>query len=98
MDVIIIMVIGVLFGSKVIPDRCKKIVEKIQFLSVILLIFIMGVSLGRTEGFVENIMELGFVSGVYAIVPIIFSVIFVYMLTKNWDDISSGEEVEEELL
>ncbi len=83
MEVIIIMLVGVFVGHKFCSEKYKNIVEKIQFLCVFLLIFLMGVSLGNQEDFISKIVELGLVGLLYAIVPIVFSILVVYMLTKK---------------
>ncbi len=82
LDVIIIMLIGVIVGNKIFPQKLKMINENFQIVTVIVLIFTMGVSLGKEADFLENLFTLGAVSILYAIVPIIFSVISVYFLTK----------------
>ncbi len=83
MGVIAIMLVGVLLGNKLLPHKCKSLIEKIQFFCVVVLIFIMGVSIGSTEGVFYDLLNIGLTSTVYAIVPIIFSVFFVYALTKK---------------
>lgn len=83
MDIILIMLIGAIIGKKFFPSRLKKINEHLQMICVISLIFLMGVSLGQTEGFLNEIYEIGFVSVIFSIVPMIFSLLLVYFLSKT---------------
>jgi uncharacterized membrane protein YbjE (DUF340 family) len=55
-----------------------------------LLIFCMGLSLGKRENFLEELSTLGIQSIILAVIPICFSVIVVYLLTKRWK--LSGKE------
>ncbi len=83
MEVIVIMLVGVIFGKTLIPAKYSNGVEKIQFFSIVALIFLMGVSLGTDEDFFSDLLYLGLASFIYAIIPIIFSTLLVYYLTKK---------------
>lgn len=76
------MFIGILFGKKML--KYKEINEKMQLICVVMLIFLMGISLGKEKQILENLLELGLISTVYAIIPIIFSTAFVYILTEKY--------------
>lgn len=80
--VLIIMAVGIIFGIKIFPKKLDKINSKVQIISISILIFCMGVSLGGRESFIRELSELGIKSLIYSLIPIIFSVIAVYILTK----------------
>lgn len=78
------MAIGVFIGFKWFPQKYNTINSKLQLICTAILIFSMGVLLGNRPNFFEDIKELGFESIVLAIIPIILSIIFVYILTKKF--------------
>ncbi len=83
MDILIIMIIGILFGSFIIKGKGSKILEKIQTISCLLLIFLLGISLGKKDNFFSDLSNLGIDSFIFFIVPTFFSVLVVYLLTRK---------------
>lgn len=83
MDVILIMCLGILVGRLFIPDCAKKSNERISLMCTFLLIFSMGVMLGKKEHFLEELSSLGFSSLLFFILPTVFSIIIVFLLTKK---------------
>ena len=83
MVVLMIMAVGVLIGFKWFPERFQKLNGQIQVLSIVVLIFCMGVSLGNNPTFIEDLFSLGYKSLVFAVLPIIGSIVIVYYLTKK---------------
>lgn len=81
MDVILIMCLGVLVGSRFFPKQHKKLCERLQVVCTLALIFCMGVMLGQRPGFLQELGQLGLQSLVFCLVPVTFSVLFVYLLT-----------------
>ena len=81
MDVILIMCLGVLVGSRFFPKQYKKLCERLQVVCTLALIFCMGVMLGQRPGFLQERGQLGLQSLVFCLVPVAFSVLFVYLLT-----------------
>lgn len=79
-----IMFIGVLIGYFFSPKKYAGFNAKLQMVCTAVLIFSMGVSLGSREGFFRELSSLGLKSAVFSVVPIIFSVIAVYLLTKRF--------------
>lgn len=59
MDVLMIMGLGVLAGRFLIPNRTKKGNEIISLTCTFLLIFSMGVTLGRNDNFLKDLSSLG---------------------------------------
>lgn len=86
-----IMFVGVLIGYFFSPEKFAGFNAKLQIICTAVLIFSMGVSLGSREGFFAELSSLGLKSAVFAIIPIIFSVIAVYLLTKRFMKPKKGE-------
>lgn len=84
MVVEMIMLVGVLIGYFAPLKKYAAFNSRLQMVCTAVLIFSMGVSLGNRENFFSELAELGLESAVYSIVPIIFSVIAVYLLTKRF--------------
>lgn len=82
MDVILVMCLGIIAGRFLIPKKAKKINEIVSASATCLLIFSMGVMLGKKENFIAELSSLGLSSLVLFIFPTLFSIIIVYILTK----------------
>lgn len=80
----IIMFVGVLIGYFFSPKKFAGFNARLQMVCTAVLIFSMGVSLGNRESFFAELAELGIESAIFSIVPIIFSVIAVFLLTKRF--------------
>lgn len=84
----LIMLIGVVCGFYLLKLRehtkvkLLMINNKAQVIIVIAIIFIMGINLGSMHNFNEKIWNLGYQSILFAVIPTIFSIILVYILTK----------------
>lgn len=86
MEILIFMLIGVLIGRFCFPKKLKKLNEKMQVFMTMLLIFAMGVMLGRRENLIHELSSLGFKSLIFCLIPIILSTIIVYFLTERFFD------------
>ena len=84
MTVLIMLMIGTLIGFKFFPVKWKKWNERIQIMSTAVLIFTMGVTLGSKPNFIKEFITLGGDSLILAIIPIVFSILLVYVLTKRF--------------
>lgn len=84
MQILIIMSLGCLIGAIFFPKQFKHKNEKLQVICTILLIFCMGIMLGKRENFMDDIVSLGFTSFLYFFVPTLFSTILVYFLTNSF--------------
>ena len=82
MAIFIVMIIGILIGLKWFPAKWNKINSAIQLVCTAVLIFSMGVSLGSRPDFINEVSTLGIQSLMYAVIPIVFSIIIVYFLTE----------------
>lgn len=83
MMIFVILAAGVLIGAKFFPSSLKKWNEKLQYLSIALLLFAMGISLGSRENFWEELLTLGFDSLILALLPMVLSALLVYLITKK---------------
>lgn len=82
MIILMIMAIGVLIGAWIFPKKWHAYNNKVQIISIIVLIFCMGTTLGSNSDFMDKLLGVGFKGFVFAIIPIILSVGMVYLLTK----------------
>ena len=71
MDILIIMCIGMLIGRCKLLRRMKKKNEYLSLACTFILIFSMGVTLGLT-------------SLLFCLIPMAFSILFVYVLTQRF--------------
>lgn len=88
---LVAMSVGVLIGLRLFPAKYKRFNELLQMACTAVLIFCMGLSLGNREGFPQELASLGFQSLVLAVIPIVLSILAVYLLTKKWHT-ESGEK------
>ncbi len=92
MDILVVMGIGILVGSKFFPEKHKKKNEKMQIVCTVLIIFSMGVLLGKRENFIQELSTLGFTSFLYFLIPTVFSTLIVYLLTMLFMKKNSKEK------
>lgn len=92
MDILLVMCVGVLVGNKLFPVKYRKWNERLQVACTVLLIFSMGVTLGRRENFLSELAALGWQSFLFFFVPTFFSTILVYLLTKRFMDEKEDSE------
>ena len=92
MDILITMCIGMIVGNKLFPRRYKKTTENLQVLCTILLIFSMGVKLGKRENFIQEISILGWNSFIFFFIPSLFSLIIVFLLTRYFIEKKENKE------
>lgn len=84
MEILPIMIVGVLIGRFIFPENLKSLNEKLQIICTLVLIFAMGVMLGKRENFLAELSTLGVQSLVFCLIPVIFSIILVYVLTRRF--------------
>ena len=92
MDILIAMCIGMIVGNKFFSQKYKKITENLQVLCTILLIFSMGVKLGKRENFLQEISILGWHSFIFFFIPSLFSLIIVFFLTRYFIEKRENKE------
>lgn len=95
MVVLIVMCLGILAGRFIVPKSLKKVNDIISVLCTFLLIFSMGVMLGRKENFIQELATLGFSSLLFLLIPTILSIIIVYLLTKYFLEKKTGSKKQD---
>lgn len=96
MDVIIVMCLGILAGRFLVPKGARKGNDRISMVCTALLIFSMGVMLGRKEHFLEELSSLGLSSLLFFLVPTALSILVVFFLSRKYLRKNDSEEKEEE--
>lgn len=76
------MCIGIAWGLTFFKRKYNKYNNIVQTVAIMLTIFCMGVGLGSSPTFVKDLISAGSKSLVYAVLPIIFSILLVYPLTS----------------
>ena len=82
MLILILMAVGALIGLKWFPARYARLNSWLQLICTGFLIFCMGVSLGRKQNFFNDLFSLGWQSLVFAVIPIVLSILVVYALSR----------------
>ena len=90
MSILVVMFAGVLVGALVFPEKYKKHNELLQVVCTVLLIFSMGVMLGRREGFLQQLASMGLLSLLFAVASIAASTVLVFLLTRWLMDKKKG--------
>ena len=76
------LVLGIALGMTInFSEKFKFFNKKLQYLGVLVLLFIMGAKLGLDKTLLINLKPLGFKSLVFAILTSIFSIFMVYLVT-----------------
>ena len=83
MVILMIMAVGMLIGGWIFPQKWHAYNNKLQVVSIVILIFCMGVNLGSNENFMHQLPKMGLKGFIFAIIPIILSVAVVYLLTRR---------------
>lgn len=96
MDVIIVMCLGILAGRFLVPKGARKGNDRISMVCTALLIFSMGVMLGRKEHFLEELSSLGLSSLLFFLVPTALSILVVFFLTKKFMQKDKSDKKEED--
>lgn len=80
---IFILAIGIIVGYK--EKGHKKLLERLdifQILALIFLLFVMGLRIGADEQVIKSINVLGAKALLFAVMSIVFSVLFVWIIRK----------------
>ncbi len=81
---IVIMIFGAFLGNrKLIPKVLMKKIDTIQFLCLLLLLFIMGVSIGLDEEVIQSFGTIGVQGIIFALSSIVFSIIGVRLIASK---------------
>ncbi|NBG87637.1 LysO family transporter [Isachenkonia alkalipeptolytica] len=81
---IAIMIFGAFLGNrKLIPKPLMKKIDTIQFLCLLLLLFIMGVSIGLDEEVIQSFGTIGVQGIIFAVASILFSILGVRLIASK---------------
>jgi uncharacterized membrane protein YbjE (DUF340 family) len=81
--IIIFFGLGIIIGLfQLIPKQYMKFNSKLQTISLIILIFGMGTSIGGDEKILKSLNEVGLKAFAFAILSIIFSIIILFIFSK----------------
>jgi uncharacterized membrane protein YbjE (DUF340 family) len=82
--IILFMACGIAVGA-LVPFNEKHVgmLEKLQTFGVILLLFVMGLSMGLDRKLLSQLSTLGLKALLFAGLTTVFSIAGVYLLTKN---------------
>lgn len=81
---IAIMIFGAFLGNrKLLPNVLMKRMDTIQFLCLLLLLFIMGVSIGLDDEVIRSFGTIGIQGIIFALASIIFSIIGVRLIASK---------------
>lgn len=84
MDILVVMCIGILVGRIPFLRRVKKGNETLSLLCTFVLIFSMGVMLGKKDNFFAELSSLGITSLLFCLIPTACSILLVYFLTQKF--------------
>lgn len=91
-----VMCFGIIVGNRLFQEKHKRKNEYLQIFCTVLLIFSMGVMLGKKENFFTDLASLGLKSFLYFIIPTGLSLFFVYFLTTRFMNHKDKEIDEKE--
>lgn len=81
--ILIFLFAGIFIGGSVkMTDKMKLINSKLQHLGVVLLLFVMGASIGIDKNLLMKFQILGFKASIFAVLTTVFSVIVVYLTSQ----------------
>lgn len=83
MGIFIVMIAGIFLGRIHKLRKFKHWNERFSMISTFVLIFCMGVILGRKENFLQELTTLGLQSFLFCAIPTGLSVLLVYLMTRR---------------
>ena len=78
--IVLILIGGVLGNRRLLPEWVMKYMDQIQFICLLLLLFIMGVSIGLDEEVIRSFGTIGMQGIFFAVASIVFSVLGVKLI------------------
>ena len=91
-DIFLVVGIGFFIGYKgLIKEKGIKLNSKLQTVWLMLLIFCMGVSIGRNGDIVKNLPLLGGKAILFAVMTSVCSIIVVYILSNLFLEKEGGK-------
>ena len=80
---IALMCLGIAIGKWLFPQKWQKANNCLQTVLTILLIFTMGVSIGRNDALLQNLATLGLARALFCLFSMGASVLAVYCATRK---------------
>lgn len=82
-SIIIVLVIGMIIGINIkASDQIKKIISKMQFVGVMILLFAMGAGLGLNKELLKNLKTMGYEAFIFAFLTSLLSILLVYISSR----------------
>lgn len=79
------LLLGVAVGAMIkFNEKQVKIISQLQTLGVLVLLFVMGISVGVNPDIVSKLSEIGISSLVFAVLTTFMSVVVVYFVTTMY--------------
>lgn len=88
---ILLMCAGMLVGKLLFPERWANANSRLQVVLTVLLIFTMGVSIGRNDDLLGNLASIGLDSALFCVIPMAASVAIVYVVGRRTFAAREGE-------
>ena len=92
MQTIVLMCIGIAVGKWVFPKKWGRANSFLQTALTILLIFVMGVTIGKDDDLLQNLASIGLDSMLFCLIPTALSLLLVYILSKRILDKTRGDK------
>lgn len=78
-----ILILGAIIGyMDKISEKIESNLNVIQNISLLFLLFVMGITIGINEEVITNLFSIGIKAGIISVSSIIFSIIFVSIIGK----------------
>lgn len=88
---IALMCLGAVVGKFVLPRWWARANSRVQLVLTVLLIFTMGVSIGRNEDLLRNLTTIGLDSALFCLIPMAASVVLAHLLARRTFGAREGE-------
>jgi len=76
------LVVGFILGAiRKWSEKTVKINEKLQTIGVIILLFLMGLSIGMNKNLIYKFSEMGLKAFIFAFLSVLFSVLLLILLS-----------------
>jgi len=81
---LLILILGAIIGNKkLLKDSVMKKLDHIQTFSLLLLLFIMGVSIGMDKDVITSFATIGMQAAILAVFSVVFSILGVKVISKK---------------
>jgi len=81
---LLILILGAIIGNKkLLKDSVMKKLDHIQTFSLLLLLFIMGVSIGMDKDVITSFATIGMQAAILAVFSVVFSILGVKIISKK---------------